>query len=580
MNFTEYLNYIYAKLECSQTELCEASGLSAPVISRYLSGDREPAVDSEQLKALTRGIHKIAETKQLYSEEFDYDNLLLKLSSAISLKIAVYNTFVAGFNKLIDSLNINMKELAAALNFDVSYLYRIKSGERHPVDLEHFCELIADYILVNKNSSDNNSALANLLATNSLDFQSPSLMKEKLMSFLLKPIQEDEDLPQMDSFLNKMEEFNLDEYIKVIHFDELKIPNIPFQLPNSKYYYGVENMRNAELDFLKATVLGKSKESVTMCSYMPMQEMAEDMDFGKKWMFGIAMMIKKGLHLNVIHNLDRPMNELMLGFEAWIPIYMTGQVSPYHIPDFSNEVFHQINYCSGNVALMGECIDNFYEDGRYYVTNNKSEISYFRKKTDALLKNAKPLIDIYTIENRDKFNDFLKKIPTVKGNRRIISPNLPDFTIPENLLERHLAALDEASDEKSKIFKYIGEVKSYAENILADNTISYDICDISQDEYDKNPLVLNFPSVFSNIEITLSYEEYIEHVNATKEYASTHKNFILNKVEAIPFNNIRITVVSENYFVITKAKTPNIHFVIYHPKMLAAMENFYLAYKE
>ena len=54
----------------------------------------------------------------------------------------------------------------------------------------------------------------------------------------------------------------------------------------------------SELDFLKATVLSKSMHPVTMYSDMPMTEMAKDPDFPKKWMFGMAMLLRKGLHLN------------------------------------------------------------------------------------------------------------------------------------------------------------------------------------------------------------------------------------------------------------------------------------------
>lgn len=32
---------------------------------------------------------------------------------------------------------------------------------------------------------------------------------------------------------------------------------------------------------------------------------------------------EKGLHLNIIHNIDRPFEEMMLGLESWIPLYMT-----------------------------------------------------------------------------------------------------------------------------------------------------------------------------------------------------------------------------------------------------------------
>ena len=82
----------------------------------------------------------------------------------------------------------------------------------------------------------------------------------------------------------------------------------------------IEEMKKGELDFFKATVLSKSSDPVFMCSDMPMEDMAKDIDFGKKWMFAIAMTLKKGLHLNIIHNLDRPFNEMMLGLESWIPI--------------------------------------------------------------------------------------------------------------------------------------------------------------------------------------------------------------------------------------------------------------------
>ena len=78
-----------------------------------------------------------------------------------------------------------------------------------------------------------------------------------------------------------------------------------------------------------------------MCSDMPMEDMAEDISFGKKWMFGIAMCLKKGLHLNIIHNLDRPFNEMMLGLESWIPIYMTGSVSPYYLKNYNNNFYNR-----------------------------------------------------------------------------------------------------------------------------------------------------------------------------------------------------------------------------------------------
>ena len=61
----------------------------------------------------------------------------------------------------------------------------------------------------------------------------------------------------------------------------------------------------------------------------------------------IAMCLKKGLHLNIIHNLDRPFNEMMLGLESWIPIYMTGQVSPFYYKNNNTNIYHHFNMSLG-----------------------------------------------------------------------------------------------------------------------------------------------------------------------------------------------------------------------------------------
>mgnify|MGYP006938598022 FL=1 len=88
-----------------------------------------------------------------------------------------------------------------------------------------------------------------------------------------------------------------------------------------------------------------------MYSDMPMTEMAKDPDFPKKWMFGMALLLKKGLHLDQIHHLDRSFEEMMLGLESWIPMYMTGQISPYYLKSDPGNVFHHFLKVSGAAVL-------------------------------------------------------------------------------------------------------------------------------------------------------------------------------------------------------------------------------------
>ena len=372
---------------------------------------------------------------------------------------------------------------------------------------------------------------------------------------------------QISDFLHHLDSFNLDDYIKVIKFDELKVPNIPFYKAKTKHYYGIEEMKQGELNFFKGTVLYKSKEDIFMCSDMPMEDMAEDIEFGKKWMFAIAMCLKKGHHLNIIHNLDRPFNEMMLGLESWIPIYMTGQISPYYLSNLKNNVYNHLNYVSAAAALSGECINVFHNKGMYYLTTNKNEIEYYKEKSDLLLKKAKPLMEIYREGNIKEFHLFLKKDKNIVCDRTRYISSLPLFTINDDLLIKILKN-NNINDKEIK------------EIILKSNNLTDFIYISNKKDYKENENYLLLSNMFYSKNITYSYEEYKEHLKSTKEYAKNNKNYKVIENRFTTFKNITITICGNNYVIIHKNANPTIHFVIRHPKLVDALKNFNLLVKE
>ena len=185
------------------------------------------------------------------------------------------------------------------------------------------------------------------------------------------------------------------------------MPTVPFQLPARCTYTGLRQMMDSELDFMKAAVLSRSMEPVFMYSDMPMTEMAKDAEFPKKWMFGMAMLLKKGLKLQIVHNIDRSLPEMMLGLESFIPMYMTGQIEPYYFKTPQGSVFLHFLRVSGTAALSGEAVAGHHAEGRYYLTNNRAEVAYYRRRADALLENARPLMDIYREDKAARLNAFL-----------------------------------------------------------------------------------------------------------------------------------------------------------------------------
>jgi len=575
MNFKEVLNKYLKELNCSSKKLSNESGLSESVISRYRSGERTPVKNSEQLNKLTNALFNIA--KDNNKNKYTFDKIESDFNSTLASDDFDYTTFSNNLNTLITSLNINTHEMSKYIVFDASHISRIRYGKAKPSNPVEFSNKICSYILNRYKNPDDINNLMMIIGCKKSD-----LSNEKIYSTLFNWLTS-EIVPvknQISDFLHHLDSFNLDDYIKVIKFNELKVPSIPFYKAKTKHYYGIEEMKQGELNFFKGTVLSKSKEDIFMCSDMPMEDMAKDIDFGKKWMFAIAMCLKKGHHLNIIHNLDRPFNEMMLGLESWIPIYMTGQISPYYLSNLKNNIYNHLNYVSAAAALSGECINGFHNKGMYYLTTNKNEIEYYKEKSDLLLKKAKPLMEIYRESNIKEYHLFLKKDENIECDRTRYISSLPLFTISDELLIKILKRNKLTKEEIDKIIKYKNNEFKYMNSILKKNKVFDYIYVIKEDEFisDTPSLLLN--NLFIDKTINYTYKEYIEHLKLTNEYAKNNKNYNILTEKDKTFKNITITILKNNHVIISKNSNPTIHFVIRHPKLVAAIESFNPLVKE
>lgn len=573
MTFSEQLNNYINEFECSSQELVIASGLSSAVISRYRNGERTPNVKSKHLENLVNGLYKISINKKINISKEEIYNALICTLSDIDID---FEQLSKNLNKLITTLNISIADLSRFIGYDSSFVSKIRNGTRTPAKPKDFLESVCNFVINKYTSEDDKKAVSLLIDCPLKDLNNTSTYYSNLLKWLSTnsaPIHN-----YINDFLNNLDTFDLNQYIKAIHFDKMKIPFIPFYKASSRNYYGIEEMKKGELDFFKATVLSKSTDSIFMCSDMPMEDMAKDVEFGKKWMFAIAMSLKKGLHLNIIHNIDRPFNEMMLGLESWIPIYMTGQVSPYYLKEVKNSVYHHLNYVSNVCALSGECIKGSHDKGKYYLTTNNNEVNYYKQKCDLLLKKAYSLMDIYTTDNKSSYDAFLSNDYKVNGDRKRFLSSLPLFTISDKLLESILIRNDINSDEIKEILKYKNNEEKNIEYILEKNIINDNIYIETEDEFNENPAHLQLENIFIDKKISYNYDEYLEHINELKKYKND--NYKINFIENRTFKNITMTILDNNYVIISKSSNPVIHFVIRHPKLIYAISNFKPLIKE
>lgn len=569
MNFCEQLNAYIEQFECSSKELVSSSGLSSTVISRYRKGERTPNLRSTQLEKLVTGLYKISKSKNINLTKSEIYNTLSKTLNDIAID---FEQLSKNFNDILFTLNLSIADLSRAIDYDASLLSKIRTGNRNPSRPQEFVESVCKFIVAKYTSIDDKKAISLLIGCPIEDIKNDSDYFRKLLYWFSTNSVTNHN--EINKFLNHLDDFNLDNYIKAIHFDEMKIPFVPFYKSISKIYYGIDEMKQGELDFFKSTVLSKSNEPVFMCSDMPMDDMAKDIEFGKKWMFAIAMTLKKGLHLNIIHNLDRPFNEMMLGLESWIPIYMTGQVSPYYLTGLQNSTYCHLNYVSGSVALTGECIKGYHNNGKYRLTSNKTEVTYYKEKSKCLLNKAKPLMSIYRTENRNAFNVFISSDIAIKGKRKRILSSLPFHTISNELLIKILKRNNVDEENITSLLESLEMQKHIMQKLLANNIVEDEIAILSEEEFKKYSPILSLSDTFYTDNICYTYEEYLEHLSDTKKYMKNSKNYKILFSKTNTFRNINITIHSNKWVMVSKNMHPAIHFVIYHPKLRDAIENF------
>ena len=569
--FHEQLNEYLEELDCTAKELAEVSGVSAATLSRYRSGSRIPDAGTEAFNSICEAIGRIAGQRGI--ETLTEETVRESFLRCLDMTAVDKEQLRTNFNLLATALNMNMARLCQQINYDSSTVFRFRNGSRQPAEPEKFAEAVAKYVAENYTEAAEREKLARILQCDACEFVEREHSADRIKRWLLEPGREKES--GVTHFLEQLDQFDLNEYIKAIHFDEWKVPPaIPFRLSTSKSYTGLKNMMEAELDFLKDTVLSKSMDPVIMYSDMPMEEMAKDPEFPKKWMFGMAIMLKKGLHLHQIHNLDRSFEEMMLGLESWIPMYMTGQISPYYLKAGQDQVFLHFLKVSGSVALTGEAIRGYHSEGKYYLARSKDEVAYYRKRAGELLNCASPLMEIYREENAGVFEVFLRSDAETAGERRNILSAPPIWILDREWLEAFLLRRKVSGEQVKKILNYADTLRQLNEHILQRNRITDEITLPEQEEFAQYPVNLSLSGMFCETDISYTWEEYQEHLEQMRMYEQAHENYILKETKAQTFRNLQIQIHEGKWAMVSKGKAPAIHFVIYHSRLREAIEQF------
>lgn len=556
MKFSEKLNGYIRRLSCTAKELSEASQLSSAAISRLRSGSRLP--DGKDLERLVGGILAVAARKGvrgLSAEEVRSD-----LSEASDLFLLDAELFRGNLNRLLEALSVSVSDLARALNYDTSYLSRVRSGQRTPADLRGFSAEVAKYAAGRFTGEPQRLTVAQLIGVSPKDLSDDAAYYRLLLKWLTGDGRSGAN--SVMAFLETLDRFDQEGYLKAIRYGEWKVPTVPFSFPTTKRYYGAEEMKKGVLDFLKVTAFSKSEEPAILYNGIPLEESGED-DFRKKYRFGLAVLVKKGLQLRMIHDVGYPFSELMQSLSGYIPFYMSGQLTPYWLEN--GGAFCRSLQVSGAAAISGECVADGVSHGMACLTKGREELSFYGMQAEDLLKKSRPLMEILRAEERER---FFAAAAAGTGAFRCRLSGLPLYTASEALLRRMLESRGIPEEEGRAVLARAARQREQAEAFLKRGTALVEVPQLSEEAFSESSVGIEGLSK----EAFYRFEEYREHLHETLEFIGLHENCGLKGTEAPVFRSLDLWICPGEWAVIAKKGRETVSFLTRYPPLLRSLE--------
>ena len=208
-------------------------------------------------------------------------------------------------------------QLARALNFDASYISRIRAGKRGlPPELP-FIEPAADFFARNIRENYQAETIARELGLSSAwptDKQKATWIIAKWLEGTFGDIGglEQEQASSSEGMPNA----------------SAVRQGTAGKLAEARLFFGDEGRREASLAFLSYVADAGEPCELLLQSDEDIAWMYQDASFVSKWSSRMAQLAESGCTFSVVHTVARGGNEMWEGLRAWLPLYYSGAIRP------------------------------------------------------------------------------------------------------------------------------------------------------------------------------------------------------------------------------------------------------------
>ncbi len=288
---------------------------------------------------------------------------------------------------LMNVTNMRNAQLARALNFDASYVSRIRAGKRGLPDKMPFIEPAAEFFARNVREGYQ----ADTLARETGVMGGWPTEKEKAARLIARWLEgetggSDRGAGVAAEGVGQSDE---DRALASGH------------IAKAGLYFGDQGRREAALAFLERIVAEGRPCSLLLQSDEDTAWIYGDAGFAQQWAALMARLAQAGCTFTVVHTISRNGNEMWEGVREWLPLYLTGAIRPYYYPRLRDGVrMRSLFVARETCALVSNSVQGMGNGALSILLDDADAASALEREFDEYLALCRPLAQVDRLESQ------------------------------------------------------------------------------------------------------------------------------------------------------------------------------------
>lgn len=461
------------------------------------------------------------------------------------------------FSKKLDLLmhvaEISNVQLANELHLDPSYISKLRNGKRTLPKQSDFLTNLSSYLSKQIKREYQKKAIEDIMQKEWSDNVKESerdifnwLCEEKFSGNIVAKFLKQISMP-----------------VSPASSEESLITNIE---NDEAYYLGIEGKRKAVIQFFNKILASNNRYQLKLFSDEESSWLLEDPKFLQTWRKVFEEVLKKGNRITIVHNISRDLDELIESVVQWIPIYMTGAISPYFCPRKRDGIFQRTIFLAPKLTAVisnSVCLES--EDMLNILVNDEDALNAIEKEYDEYLKICRPLMDIVSKDYSNQYKRLYKKIKEY-GGKTFYKGKFPSLA---TMSKEQVNKLEK--ENNAEIMALYKEARRELEDILEENEI-HEILQVPISIKEDEKAVIPQSVFWGKNMLKIGNEDLKSHYREILRLLKEHDNYYVYLCEEVD-ENLNVLVRRDGGVVVERLNYPPTLFGIEEQNMSSAFLN-------